>query len=256
MYVMRFSLLCYMIMYGMYCIHALLTPSQWRKLEKCIRRTDLTPNMRIKINHIIFHHYIPLAYTQCNKFMKLHKFKSRSLSKDELRLYSLSGLYHATRNYNGYSNFGKYATIYINGALYNGLSERYPISKVSSRKRRQKQYYSYSNDDLFDHMYNNTNTNYYLGTTFSNRIRSTLHTNPRVIDIDKYLCVWKYIDTLEPFQKRIVYSKFNFQFDVIRTNKHISLLCGCSEETVRKYVYKTVVNLTRHNIYPRINHNE
>ena len=231
-------------------ITAMLTPYQWKNIEKCLQRTDLTPPMRTKINTIIFTHYIPLAYKQCSEFTKLHKFKTNMISRDELRLYSLIGLHHATRNYNGRTNFRKYASIYIRGALYNGLSERFPISKISSRKRRMKQTYSYS-DDLFDSVYERP-VNQYLGTKSYLPIASNLCTKPFEIDQDRHMRIWDYIDTLEPFHKRIIYSKYNFNLEIIRSNENIALLCGCSEETVRKYVYKTVMNLTRHNIYPRI----
>jgi hypothetical protein len=51
------------------------------------------------------------------------------------------------------------------------------------------------------------------------------------------------IHILPAFLKRIMYQKYEFEFNIIRSNKEISLLNSCSEETVRQNVNKALTKL-------------
>lgn len=235
-------------------VQSILTKPQWRLMETCLQHPNITPPMRKQLNTILFHHYVPLAYKKTTEFIKFHRFKTKQLQKDDLYAQSLIGLHHAVQNYHGFSNFYKYASIYINGALYNGLSIHSPISKIRSKRKRMKQ--SYNKTAIsFDEVYN-TNVNTYLGTQselpYRFQIKSSIKSSPSYYqDYETYIFVWDYVETLPAFTKRILYSKFNFYLDIIRSNWEVAQLCGCSEETVRKNVRKTVMYLTVHNIYPR-----
>ena len=61
----------------------------------------------------------------------------------------------------------------------------------------------------------------------------------------KYKLLWDKINKLDPFTKRCIYLKYNYQFDKIRSNKQISLLMCCSEEHIRtkfKNINKTFID--------------
>ena len=46
------------------------------------------------------------------------------------------------------------------------------------------------------------------------------------------------------FTMRVMYQKYDFEFNILRSNKEISLLNSCSEETIRKNVKIAISNLT------------
>ena len=61
----------------------------------------------------------------------------------------------------------------------------------------------------------------------------------------KYKLLWDKINRLDPFTKRCIYLKYNYQFDKIRSNKQVSLLMCCSEENIRtklKNINKTFID--------------
>ena len=53
------------------------------------------------------------------------------------------------------------------------------------------------------------------------------------------------IYNLEPFSKRIMYLKYDIEFNKIRSNKIIAVLMCCSEENVRKTLYETLQKLIK-----------
>ena len=53
-------------------------------------------------------------------------------------------------------------------------------------------------------------------------------------DNDKLNQIWEFIYNLSPFEKRIMYLKYNYFFNEQKTNKIISELMCCSGETIRK----------------------
>ena len=86
----------------------------------------------------------------------------------------------------------------------------------------------------------------YISGSTSRNLKSNLHSVPLSKE-DEYIYTrfWRAVNKLEPFRKRILYLKYDYNFDVINSNKKIAGLCGCSEETVRKYVNKVIVNFTQ-----------
>ena len=62
----------------------------------------------------------------------------------------------------------------------------------------------------------------------------------KITKIDSNNELWIKIENLDPFLKRIFYLKYDFEFNIIRSNKHISELMCCSEENIRKNLVKTI----------------
>jgi hypothetical protein len=60
-----------------------------------------------------------------------------------------------------------------------------------------------------------------------------------------YLEIWNKINKLDFFTRQMFYYKFDFYFNKIRSNKHISELMCCSEENVRKNLVKTIIKITK-----------
>ena len=61
--------------------------------------------------------------------------------------------------------------------------------------------------------------------------------------------IWEKIE-LDPFSKRVFQYKYDISFHKIRSDKYISKLMSCSEETIRMNLKKTREILQK--IYPNI----
>ena len=219
-------------------VFKMMSKSQWNYLEQKIQSPDTTISMKDKINFIIFHRHLPLAHSLTNKFLKFHRYKGKNICKDDLLTYAHSGLYSSVRKYKGNSNFVKYASIYINGGLYKGLTIHYPINKLTKHERRKKYSSVYSNNyDIYDRR------NIYLGNKDFLKKINDYHNLPLNEYYDKCKTIWEKIDIIEPFDKRCFILKFDFECNKIRSNKHISELMCCSEETVRQSIYRTIIHL-------------
>lgn len=216
--------------------------SNWKILERYFRNKQLSLEKRLLIENYVFKNYLPLAYSETTKFMKFHKYKTKLIIKDDLYFYSLIGLYHATRKYNGKSNFYKYAQTYIKGSIYDCLTINYPITKKTRNERRKKQNYVFGYNEIFK-----DDKNYYLGK--KDFIKNT---NNYKKDFTPFTNVWHKIMKRDIFRdKSIMKDKFDIEFNKLKSNKELSLKYQCSEETIRKIVFSTVNNVTKnseHNV--------
>jgi hypothetical protein len=52
--------------------------------------------------------------------------------------------------------------------------------------------------------------------------------------------MWGKINNLDSFSKRIIYLKYDFDFNKIRSNKHIGQLMCCSEENIRNNLISSI----------------
>ena len=224
---------------------AILSKPQWKLMEKYLQQPNLTPEIREVIDQTIFNHHIPLAKKLCRDFTCFHKYKTKLVQKDDLQFYSITGLYHATRKYNGRSNFVKFAKIYINGALYDGLTKHHPITKIKPRERAKHK--GEPRFDGFDSSRSQT-MNLYLGTKPNSSLQSCVNSLPYDFPIEEYTQKWNQINNMTPFLCELLHLKFDFEFNVKESNKNLSIHYGCSEETIRKNVKKSIITLTSSNI--------
>jgi RNA polymerase sigma factor (sigma-70 family) len=207
-----------------------LNVEQWIKIKKVIINIDKNSEIRNKINKIIYTYYDDWSYNEAIKFKNFHYYKCKSIPLLELYCHSNLGLIKAIKNYNGKSDFSKYAIIYVKSELYKGLTELYPISCISKIERAKKKdmldnknkinrnpiFISYDDNIIF-HMKNNC-YNYVNYWNNNNEI---------------YEDFWEKINTLLPFERNIIYSKFDYYFNQKVSNEHIAKKFGYSEEYIR-----------------------
>lgn len=219
-------------------VFKMISKSQWYYLEQKIKSPDSTSSMREKIHIILFNRHLPLAKSLTNQFIGFHRFKCKNVCKNDLLSYAYNSLYTACVKYKGNSNFVNYATIYINGALYKGLTIHYPISKFSKNARRKK--YNETNQDIYDRR------NIYLGTKdiMDNNNKHTYNYLSLSEYYDKCDKLWIKIDQLPPIEKRCFKLKFDYEFNKIRSNKHIAELMCYSEETIRQIIHTNIKRIT------------
>jgi len=219
---------------------------QWRTIKSLIQNPGTTYSMKKKINNILYNYYEGWAINKAFQFKKKHNYKLKHISGDELSIYSKKGLCDAIKNYNGKNSFTNYATIYINGELYKGLTELYPITSIPKSERIVKK--KYKGKEWF-HYKRKLNTKFVgkdewlIDKTIDNKIENQLSTEV----LDKYIEFWKKINNIDAFSKRVFEYKYDFLLEKQRTNKHISNLMVCSEEHIRKNLQNTLEKIVEDN---------
>lgn len=224
-----------------------LTNNQIQQLGK-LKHTQFINKQQINsINNIIFRAFKGFSINKAFEFKNIHKHKCFHIPNDELIYYSFSGLHKATLKYNGSYNFILLANHYIRGDLLNCISDRCHNSilpsyfrKMSSSKLNNllslqtindsKLNLVSSNDWIFDK--NNKKNNNNLSSILDLQINN-----------NEYREVWLKINKIDdPFFRRIVNLKFDYNFNKIRSNKQLSELMSCSEEHIRKTLLKYIIN--------------
>jgi RNA polymerase sigma factor (sigma-70 family) len=218
-----------------------ITKPQWKYFQTKIIQSDTTQSMRDKINYILFERHKPLLYSMVNDFTRFHKHKCKYVNKDDIIQYGAMSLHHAIRNYNGQSSFHQYAKLYIKGGMYNAITIHHPITKIPKKQRRTSKHSNQTNFDVLLPSFDNKNE--YLGKN-TQYLESPLGYKYFNNYESQRLKVWRKINKLSPFTKRVLYQKFDIDFNVKYSNKYLADLNSCSEETIRKHVNGAIMNIT------------
>ena len=225
-----------------------LTKNQWTSIKHILQHPKSTHTMINTCNEIIFQHYKHYAYNMAYDFKKTYYKKCRHIPLNELKLYASRGLLDAISRYNTSMpcSFSKYASIYIKGELYYGMSELHPLTLLPISKRIHKQWRTQhlvlykkmthtkfmSNYDYYDHLYK------------SNENTENNHEREYIMMLTQ---LWNMINHLDEEDKKIMKYKYNFYFQKIRSNQEIGYLLGYSSETIRKKINKITTRLYHEN---------
>ena len=210
-----------------------LSNIQWKQINTIISHPKITPILRNKVNQLIYSKYETWAIHKAYVFKKTHRYNSRNINIQDLILYSLEGLYKATTKYNGKSSFHTYAEIYVNGQLYSGLTTLQSITNIPKQIRKQKEKTNYK---IYKKKLNTQFVGYDDYWIFD-KVRNNIDVNENdIIYIQEFWNKINYNNTINAFTRRIIHYKYNYYFDKIRSNKEISILMCCSEETVRQHL--------------------
>lgn len=219
--------------------YKMITKPHWNYYQSVLIRKDIPQSMREKIDYILFMRHQPLIHRMVRDFMAFHKYKSKFINYEDILQHGAYGLLHAIKNYNGKSSFYRYAQIYIKGSMYKGLTVNYPISQIPRKERTKNKVVKYIDFDSCGPK--ERYRNIYLGKR--NFVKSSYDSQYLNNYFDDCLEKWEEIHILPPFRKRIMFQKYDFEFNIIRSNKEISILNSCSEETVRQNVKKALTKL-------------
>ena len=118
------------------------------------------------------------------------------------------------------------------------LTNRLSVTSCISPRDRMRSASSLSNMNI-------TNTNR-IRTIYS--YTDSLRSNqPQPLDHiqtnEFYASLWQNVDTFDSFTKCAIRAKYDYEFNVIRSNKRVAELMCCSEETVRKSVNKWIYEI-------------
>jgi hypothetical protein len=212
-----------------------LNTNQWEILKKYITNPETNINIKNKIDKIIYFYYDDWSYYKALNFKKFHYNKCKHISLIELYSYSNMGLLKAIKKYNGKSNFTKYAEFYINGELYKGLTELYPISSISKKDRTRKRNIS---DVDFLNRQKNTGTTFvgyddwlYEKLDIKNNYYS--YKNYWEYNYENYEEFWEKTNLLNPFERYLIHSKFDYFLKSKESNINLAKKFSYSEEYIR-----------------------
>jgi DNA-directed RNA polymerase specialized sigma subunit len=219
-------------------------------IKNLIKKKNMNIYQRDKINKILYNYYENWAIKQALEFKKLHYFKCKNLNKDDLIVSSKFGLFKAIKNYNGNSSFIYFSSIYIKGELLKTLTSHFSFSIVPKTYRiTNKQ--NFSKNELIEYKNNLSPTLIgYSEYWRFDKINDNIYYNEnkllnKINSFEKYKNLWDKINSLEPFSMRTFHLKFDEEFNIIRSNKEISILMCCSEETIRKTLLKYSIIVTK-----------
>jgi RNA polymerase sigma factor (sigma-70 family) len=226
-------------------IEKFLNKNQWCLIDRLLLNPNTSNIMKNKIHYILFKYYDQWAFTKAYKFKQFHRYKCSHISVLELYTYASFGLYKSIKSFRSEYrlSFASYAENIINYELLKGLSDLHPITSVSKSIRKK----GYS--DKMKHKPSNKiqligKNDWIFDKNFKNHFTHNDNTPlDQILETNKYIYLWSKINCLNPFQKRIIYLKYNFYFERIRSNKEVSIMMCCSEEWIRQNIVIIFTNL-------------
>jgi RNA polymerase sigma factor (sigma-70 family) len=212
-------------------IQKFLSKNQMNLINKILVNPNTPNDMRYKVYNILYTFYDQWAFTQAYQFKQLHKYKCQHISTTELYTYASSGLYKSIQKYNPKykCEFTHYANYFVQGELLKGLTDLHPISSISKTNRKK----GYSDVKKKRSKVQLISENQWI---LDKIIKDKVHENEphdNVLTMFHYMSLWEKIHELQSFYKKVIYYKYNFFFEKIRTNKEVADLMCCSEEWVR-----------------------
>jgi RNA polymerase sigma factor (sigma-70 family) len=199
-----------------YQMNATITPQKWMYIRSLLKTNALLPHdYKMQINQHIFESYSGWATSYGRERYK-KRVREGNIQKGDLDIYSLDGLWKAVETYNASYPFYSHAKKCIHWSLYRGIRQMQPFPRDSFDKRMKKPYKP-TVTILFDDKLE----------VSSNREEETKKSCIQEIRL------WQMVSTLEPFVVRIFHYKYDFEFNVIRSNKEVAELMCCCEEHVR-----------------------
>ena len=220
------------------CLH--LTGKQMYQITNLIRKQSLNSEQREKINYILYKSYEKLAIKKATNFKKFNIFTCKNININELVLCSKIGLFKSIKKYNGNSSFIHFSDFYIKGELLKLVTSHYSFSNIP-KSIRIKSKQNYSEEKLLKYK---ENLEPILISDFENKPKLNEETIlNKIYAYETKMKILEYISTLDSFSKRIMYLKYDNEFNKIRSNKVIAALMCCSEENVRKNLSETLKKL-------------
>jgi hypothetical protein len=166
------------------------------------------------------------------------KYKMRIINNEELFMYSKMGLYKAIINYNYNFNhnfnhntsFYNYLQKYIYGELYNYVTDSYPITMMPKYLRKSNNYNSIENKK--HKILPLLVQNYWYFDKIKNQENKYEH-----VKINE---IWKIIySNLDHNSLLIFKNKYDYNFNVKKSNLNISKSLGYNEEYIRLNLIKS-----------------
>lgn len=180
-----------------------LTPRQMYLARGLLMNPRTTPAQRASVQSLLYNSHENWATKQAREF-KSQYISCKNIPIKDFVISSKIGLLKSSQKYNGATQFAKFAEIYVKSELIRTL------------------------------------------ILHSKSAATAIIEDPEAVESDHesapssnnefYQKAWEYINTFDAFTKRVVHLKYDHEFKVKASNKHIANIMCCSEETVRKAV--------------------
>jgi len=204
------------------------------RLNRCLMMPDIPPRTRHLFEAILYRRYEGWAIKIGSNFKKQHMYKCKHIPYHEMSIYSRIGLLNAIRRYQPTKDtalFHLYAVHHIRGQLYKGMTDLSPITNVSKKMLRNA-------GTIYQRAHHHSGL---LNNQHSGLLNNQPHTSAAHANDSAKL--WEHIEeTAEPFTRRCITYKFDYDFNTIRSNREVAYVMSCSEETVRKNILNYFVN--------------
>jgi DNA-directed RNA polymerase specialized sigma subunit len=169
-------------------------------------------------------------------FKKYHYNKCKHIPTEELIIYAYLGLQKAAYNYNSTISlsFTNYASYFVIGKLYKGMTDLQPITSTVKKERIKK-----VNPHLLQLYYQKPKIRY-VGLDTWLYDKHIVETNNKIGKTQFLIKLLR--DNINnhatPLEKQIFYYKYNpiIQNNNKKSNLSIALQMQCSEETIRKMI--------------------
>ena len=235
---MHISKMLFIILIALFVLSngAYLNKLSQQRIKYIIQHPATTPEMREKINYVLFDSYKDWATSKAIHFKRFHKHKCYHIKNDEMASYALFGLYQGIERYNGNDTFITYIESYIKHELQQGMSKLIPINALPKTFLKKKKTIEENNKlyNIYLKPFYIGFDNYLMENTIYNSVYS--HKNKWMNDEDELMFqirIWKKIRDLPPFQMRIMYYKYSNDFEMLRSNAVIAEIMGYSTNTIR-----------------------
>jgi RNA polymerase sigma factor (sigma-70 family) len=205
-----------------------------------MKHPSCTVPTREKLNSVLFDKYEEWACNHARLFKRKHYILCKEIKINELELFALNGLNKAIIRYNPHYIFHKYALIYIYSCLYESVSNQQTMNIIPSYIRKDKNHpWRLKNKKMYLNMIDpifvgDDDFKLELGIDENNNpLKIFEHSN----SINE---LWNFIQKELDFTSFTVFKyKYNTDFEKVMSNKELSDLMGCSEETIRKNLKTT-----------------
>ena len=207
-----------------------LSPKQYSSIRRIIQQPELSREQKNKLKSILYRAFEPWALRYANIFK--HQYQLNHYSKDEIVQSAKIGLYKSLKLYNGISTLPYYASFYIKNELFDLITDKSSSSIIpKSLRKRNKRKFSKEESENYSQLMNRYSTH------FSSKIEQFIPKQTNIVDRiileEEKQELWRKINDLEPFVKRVFQLKYDIDFRKIRSMKEIAVLMSCSEEYVR-----------------------
>ena len=231
------------------CLH--LSPIQSDLIIKLIKNPQLTINQRKYINNVLYNSYEKRAIKKAVEFKKFHYNKCKNIIIDDLIMASKFGLYKSILKYNGNSSFVYFSNFYIDSELFKIITSYFSISSVP-KSIRIKNKSNFTNEELLEYkknlfpIYVSTLDDWYFDKYKHKYSNNVVNNFEKLNDLGT---IWNSINILDPLLKKIIYLKYDFEFNKIRSHKQIGDLLCYSPEYIRITLKKMNYTFINHTNY-------
>jgi hypothetical protein len=215
-----------------------LPKNSWNKIQNIIKITDSNSPVRQKVNDLLYRCFEKWAVNQAYEFKIHHRYKCRNIRLDDLILSSKMGLYQSIDKYNGTSSFPDYSKIYIQGALIECLTEFHPLTNLPKSYRKKSKNNLTPRERLRYKKQLETSWVSYEDFWRFDKMRKDIQED-QILNLiqerEKHVELWKNLmdQQKDTMNQKIIQYKYNYDFEVIRSNREIAQILSYSEEYVR-----------------------